>query len=269
MHILFIGDIVGKSGREVVARYVPLLRKKYNLDAVIANVENAAHGFGLTPKLFAQLHQCGIDVMTMGNHTFDKKDILEIIDTEEHLVRPDNYPEHTPGHNLSIYTTKDDKKIAVIQFVGTIFMRNTLSAFEALEKFLSSHTLGKDYHALIIDIHAEATSEKNGLAYFCDGKASLVAGTHTHIPTADARILPKGVGFITDVGMCGDYNSVIGMQVETAMPRFTGQPYQQLQPAEGEGTLCAVYIETDDTTGKCTLIRPVRLGAHLQNTEDI
>ena len=269
MRILFIGDIVGKSGRDVVVRYVPKLREKYKLDVVIANAENAAHGFGLTPKLLSQLKQCGIDIVTMGNHTFDKKDILEVIDTDEKIVRPDNYPDHTPGHSVIIHTTENSKKIAVIQFIGTIFMRNTLSPFKALEKFFAAHKLGKDYHALVVDIHAEATSEKNGMAYFCDGKASLVAGTHTHIPTADARILPKGVGFITDVGMCGDYDSIIGMQIETAMPRFMEQPYQQLKPAEGEGTLCAVYAETDDSTGRCTLIRPIRLGAHLQNTEDI
>lgn len=269
MRILFIGDIVGKSGRDVVMRYVPLLRKKYDLDVVIANAENAAHGFGLTPKLLAQLKQAGIDIFTMGNHTFDKKDILEVIDTDETIVRPSNYPDHTPGHSLVIYTTKDSKKIAVIQFIGTIFMRNTLSPFDALKTFFATHTLGKDYHALVVDIHAEATSEKNGIAYCCDGKASLVAGTHTHIPTADARILPNGVGFITDVGMCGDYDSIIGMTTATAMPRFTEQAYQQLKPAEGEGTLCAVYVETDDSTGHCTLIRPVRLGAHLQNTDEV
>ena len=269
MRILFIGDIVGKSGRDVVIQYVPLLKRKYALDVVIANAENAAHGYGLTPKLFAQLRNCGIDVITMGNHTFDKKDILEIMDKEDKLVRPTNYPEHTPGHDICIYTTDDGKKIAIIQFIGTIFMRNTLSPFTALKNFLDTHTLGRDYHALLIDMHAEATSEKSGLAYFCDGKASLVVGTHTHIPTADARILPKGVGFITDVGMCGDYDSIIGMQVGTAMPRFMEQPYQQLKPAEGKGTLCAVYAEIDDITGRCTLIQPVRIGPHLQNTDEL
>ncbi len=264
MKILFCGDVVGSAGRKALKEFLSSLKEDLKLDFIIANVENAAHGFGLTPKLFKSLKSYGIDVMTMGNHTWDKKDIIDIFKTENALIRPLNYPEGTVGLGFNIYPLSDGRKIAVAQLLGQVFMRDVNDPFQAIEQITQKYTLGKDYNALIIDIHGEATSEKVAMGFFLDGKASLVAGTHTHIPTADAMILPKGTGYMTDIGMCGDYYSIIGMQVETAMPRFINKlKKNRLQPAEKEGTLCAVYLETDDETGLCKIIRPIRLGAHL------
>lgn len=274
MKILFCGDVVGRSGRSVIEKNIPVLRKSLSLDFVIVNAENAAHGFGLTPKMFEAFKRAGVDAVTMGNHTFDKKDIFDTLADDEKLIRPLNYPEGTVGHGMSVFCLSDGRKIAVVQVLGRLFMRPSESPFMALENFFKTHILGQDIQALIVDVHAEATSEKMALGFFCDGRASLVAGTHTHIPTADAMILPNGTGFISDVGMCGDYYSIIGMTKETALPRFlnrdaiqeTGEKSERLEPAEKEGTLCGVFIETDDKTGKCLTIRPIRLGAHLINT---
>ena len=274
MKILFCGDVVGRSGRSVIEKNIPSLRDSLSLDFVIVNAENAAHGFGLTPKMFEAFKRAGVDAMTMGNHTFDKKDIFDTLADDEKLIRPLNYPEGTVGHGMSVFCLPDGRKIAVVQVLGRLFMRPFESPFLALENFFKTHVLGRDIQALIVDVHAEATSEKMALGFFCDGKASLVAGTHTHIPTADAMILPNGTGFISDVGMCGDYYSIIGMTKETALPRFLNRDLPQeapekserLEPAEKEGTLCGVFVETDDNTGKCLTIRPIRLGAHLINT---
>ncbi len=266
MNILFFGDIVGSSGRKAIARYLPELNKKLRLDFVVANAENAAHGFGLTPKMYQSLKKMGIHVMTMGNHTWDKKDIFTTLQKENTLIRPINLPEGAIGHGFCVSTLLDGRKVAVLQLLGQVFMHNNISPFVALESFCKQHILGRDFNALIVDIHGEATSEKMALGFYADGKASLIAGTHTHIPTADAMILPKGTGYITDIGMCGDYYSIIGMQVETALSRFTGkETTSRLQPAEKDGTLCAVFVQTDDKTGLSQHIRSIRLGAHLIN----
>ncbi len=264
MKILFCGDIVGSSGRRVLREHLPSLRENLKLDFVIANAENAAHGFGLTPKLYKAIKDMGIDVITMGNHVWDKKDVIEILEKESDIIRPLNYPEGTIGQGFRIYSLKDGRKVGVLQVLGQVFMKEVFSPFQAVKQVTSHYKLGEDYHALIVDIHGEATSEKMALGFFMDGSASLVAGTHTHIPTGDSMILPKGTGYMTDIGMCGDYYSIIGMQVETALPRFTGNGMKcRLQPAEGSGTLCGVYIETDDRTGLCREIKPIRLGGHL------
>ena len=264
MKILFCGDVVGSSGRKVLRTFLPTLKETLNLDFIVINAENAAHGFGLTPKMYKTLKELGIHVMTMGNHTWDKKDIIDVLQNEPDIVRPLNYPEGTIGQGFCIYTLPDGRKVAVAQVLGQVFMRDVENPFTALKHITDTYTLGKDYNALIVDIHGEATSEKMAMGFFMDGKASLVAGTHTHIPTADAMILPKKTGYITDIGMCGDYYSIIGMQVETALPRFIDKTNKvRLHPAEKDGTLCAVYLETDDDTGLCQTIRPVRLGAHL------
>ncbi len=264
MKILFCGDVVGSSGRKVLRAFLPTLKETLDLDFIVVNAENAAHGFGLTPKMYKTLKELGIHVMTMGNHTWDKKDIVDVLQNEVDIVRPLNYPEGTIGRGFCVYTLPDGRKAAVAQVLGQVFMRDVDNPFQALKQITDKYTLGRDYQAFIVDIHGEATSEKMAMGFFMDGKASLVAGTHTHIPTADAMILPKGTGYITDIGMCGDYYSIIGMQVETAMPRFVNKAAKtRLQPAEKEGTLCAVYLETDDETGLCRTIRPVRLGAHL------
>jgi len=266
MKILFLGDVVGRAGRELALKELPVLKKAMALDFVVVNAENAAHGFGLTPKMFDAFKRAGANVITMGNHTFDKKDIFPVLTDNPDIVRPANYPEGTIGQGSTIYTLPDGRKIGIIQVLGQTFMPKNEAPFKFLEQFYEKHPLGSDLQAIIVDVHAEATSEKMAMGFLSDGKASLVAGTHTHIPTADAMILPKGTGYITDIGMCGDYYSIIGMTVDSALPRFMGQPPVRLNPAEENGTVCAVYIETDDKTGLCQKIYPVRRGAHLINT---
>ena len=263
MKILFCGDIVGRAGREAVLTHLPELKEKLNWDFLVVNGENAAHGFGLTPKMFNLFRQKGVDVVTMGNHTFDKKEIFPTLDNEKNLIRPLNYPKGTIGHGSGIFELPDGRKIAIVQLLGCLFMHPAKNPFTAIDAFLKNCILGKDVQAILVDMHGEATSEKMGMGFFCDGRVSLVAGTHTHVPTADAMILPNGTGYITDVGMCGDYYSIIGMQVKTALPRFVKGERQRLQPAEEQSTLCAVFLETDDTTGHCLQIRPIRAGAHL------
>ena len=261
MKVLFCGDVVGKSGRAVLAEVLPAVREEYAPDLIIINGENAAHGFGLTPKLFQGLLKLGADVVTLGNHSFDKADINETLDTASQLVRPMNYPENTIGHGFCI-VEKNGLRVCVAQILGRVFMRPVEDPFACIEAFIQKHQ--KEYDLLIVDFHAEATAEKVGMGYFLDGRASLVLGTHTHTPTADARILPAGTGFQADVGMCGDYNSVIGMTVASALPRFSGVQ-QRLIPAEGAGTFCATYAEIDEKTGACITIRPIIIGPNLMN----
>ncbi len=266
MKILFLGDVVGRAGRELALKELPRLKNDLEIDFIVVNAENAAHGFGLTPKMYEAFKKVGTDVITMGNHTFDKKDIFETLQEKSDIIRPMNYPQGTIGKGATIYTLPDGRKVGVIQVLGQTFMHNNKAPFAYLDKFYQAHPLGVDVQAIIVDVHAEATSEKMAMGFLSDGKASLVAGTHTHIPTADAMILPKGTGYITDIGMCGDYYSIIGMTTQSALPRFCGQVPTRLCPAEENGTLCAVFVQTDDTTGLCQKIYPVRLGAHLINT---
>ena len=261
MRVLFAGDVVGKSGRLVVTAVLPKLKKELKPDLIILNGENAAHGFGLTPKLFQGFLKLGVDVVTLGNHSFDKTDINETLDTADNLIRPLNYPENTIGHGYCL-VGKNGIRICVAQLLGKVFMRPTDDPFTTIDSFIKAHQ--KEYDILIVDFHAEATAEKVGMGYYLDGRASLVLGTHTHIPTADARILPNGTGIQTDVGMCGDYNSVIGMTVASALPRFSGMT-QRLAPAEGEGTFCGTLADIDEKTGKCTVIRPIIIGPNLMN----
>ena len=262
MRILFCGDIVGKSGRNIVSAVLPELKEQLSIDFIVVNGENAAHGFGLTPKLYQNFLRLGADVVTLGNHSFDKPEINTVLESESVLVRPMNYPENTIGKGYCI-VEKNGVRVCVTQALGKVFMRPVDDPFLTMDNFIKKHK--KDYDILIVDFHAEATAEKVGMGYFLDGLASLVVGTHTHMPTADVRILPNGTGFQADVGMCGDYNSIIGMSVTSALPRFTGIQ-QRLEPAEGKGTFCAVVADIDDKTGKCQNIFPVRIGEHLQNT---
>jgi len=261
MKVLFCGDVVGKSGRAVLTEALPTIQKEYAPDFVIINGENAAHGFGLTPKLFQGFIKLGADVVTLGNHSFDKADINEALDSEPSLVRPMNYPENTIGHGFCI-VEKNGIRICVAQILGRVFMRPVEDPFACMDTFIQAHQ--KDYDILIVDFHAEATAEKVGMGYFLDGRASLVIGTHTHTPTADVRILPQGTGFQADVGMCGDYDSVIGMTVASALPRFSGVQ-QRLIPAEGKGTFCGVLAEIDEKSKRCLSIRPLIIGPHLMN----
>ena len=264
MKVLYIGDVVGKSGRKAVLEHMPRLRDELALDFVVVNGENAAHGFGITAAICEQFFEAGADVITTGNHAWDQREIIDYIDTEPRLLRPVNYPEGTPGKGSGEYKTKDGKSVVVIQAMGRLFMDPLDDPFAAVSTAMLNKRLGETVDFVMIDIHAEATSEKMAMGHSFDGRASLIAGTHSHIPTADAQILPNGTAYQTDVGMCGDYNSVIGMTKEPAIGRFTSKmPTQRLEPASGEGTLCAVYVETDDATGLATEVAPVRIGGRL------
>lgn len=269
MKILFCGDVVGQIGRKVAFDCISALKEQLSLDAVIANVENAAHGFGLTPKIYHAFLEHGTDIMTMGNHTFDKQDVVPLLENEPYLIRPMNYPENTVGKG---FCTKDISgiRLGVIQVLGRVFMKPVEDPFQTLNTFLSHHRQGRDYDILIVDVHAETTAEKMALAHFLDGRVSAVLGTHTHIPTADAHILKNGTAYMTDVGMCGDYDSVIGMQAENALARFLNNGVStRLSPAEVQGTFCGVVIEISPQSGKAVKIFPVRIGAHLENTHEI
>ncbi|MBQ3695551.1 MAG: TIGR00282 family metallophosphoesterase [Alphaproteobacteria bacterium] len=267
MKILFCGDISGEAGRKAVKTYVPQLKEKYNLDSIILNAENAAHGLGLTPKTYQELMRVGVDAMTMGNHTFDKMDITQIWQDDNILVRPLNYPDDTAGKGFHIFTV-NNTRICVAQILGKAFMNSKLDLsdpFQTIQSFIDDHH--KEYDILIVDYHAETTAEKVAMGYFLDGKATLVVGTHTHIPTMDAHVLPGGTAYITDVGMCGDYTSVLGMTKETAFSHFgLGSERMRFEPAKATCTLSAVLVEIDNKTFKALSIQSIILGDTLENT---
>jgi len=264
MRLLYLGDIMGKSGRTAVIERMPDLRASLDLDFVIACGENAAHGFGITIKICEALFDAGVDVITTGNHAWDQREIIDYIPTEPRLLRPANYPEGTPGQGAGLYETASGQRVAVVQIMGRLFMPPIDEPFRCLEDFLSGTQLGSDADAIVIDIHGEATSEKNALGCIADGRASLAVGSHSHIPTSDTRILPDGTGYQTDAGMCGPYESVIGMDAGIAVRRFMeALPGERLEPATGPATICGVMVETDDQTGLAASIHPVRDGGHL------
>jgi len=264
MKVLYIGDVVGKSGRKVVLDHLPRLRDELSLDFAIVNGENAAHGFGVTGAICDQFFDAGADVVVTGNHAWDQREIIDYIQDEPRLLRPINYPEGTPGQGMGEYQTAEGKTVVVIQAMGRLFMDPLDDPFAAVTRAMLNRKLGDNVDFVMIDIHAEATSEKMAMGQHFDGRVSMVVGTHSHIPTADAQILPGGTAYQTDAGMCGDYNSVIGMTKGPAIERFiTKMPKQRLEPALGEGTLCAVYVETDDATGLATTVTPIRLGGRL------
>jgi len=264
LRLLFCGDVLGRSGREAVQEQIPGLRQKLSLDLVVINGENAAHGFGITAKLCADFFAAGVDVITLGNHSWDQKEIIGYIDSEPRLLRPRNYPSGTPGRGAGVFTTTRGRKVLVVQVMGRLFMDALDDPFPVLDQELTRNALGGNVQAVLVDVHGEASSEKMALAHFADGRASLVVGSHSHIPTADAQILPKGTAYQTDAGMCGDYDSVIGMKKEPAILKFTRKmPGEKLSPAEGPGTLCGVFVETDDQTGLAKRIEPIRLGGRL------
>lgn len=264
MRILYLGDVVGKAGRKALQKHLPDIRKKLKIDFTIVCGENAAHGFGITSGIANDLYKLGVGCITLGNHSFDNKEILDSIDKDMRLVRPMNYPEGTPGRGSGYYVTGANKRVFVAQVMGRVFMDPLDDPFKAIRQSLEHVRLGKDADAIIVDMHGEATSEKMALGHYLDGKVSLVVGTHSHIPTADAQILPNGTAYQTDAGMCGDYDSVIGMQKEEPIRRFTTKMNGgRFQPADGEGTVCGVFVETDDTTGLAKRLSPVRIGGRL------
>lgn len=248
MNILFLGDIVGKSGRDAVVSHVPRLREEHSLDAVIVNGENSAGGFGITERICDDLLEAGVDAITLGNHAFDQKEALVFIERVPQLIRPYNYPEGTPGRGSQLITLKNGARIFVINIMGTIHMNPQLTcAFQTIDKALNEAPLGEVSDAVIVDIHAEATSEKQALGHYLDGRASLVVGTHTHTPTADTKILKNGTAYQTDAGMCGDYDSVIGMDKQEPIQRFISRiPQSRFEPASGAASLSGVLVQTNE-----------------------
>lgn len=263
MKFAFFGDVVGRAGRNAVTRHLPHVRSKLGLDAVVINAENAAGGFGITRATADELFEAGADVLTLGNHSFDQAQGISVIENEERLLRPCNYPVgQVPGRGAGLFNVKG-YNFLVINVHGRVFMDALDDPFVGVERELSAAPLGDVADAVLVDIHAEATSEKAAMGYFCDGRASLVVGTHQHVPTADARILPDGTAFQTDAGMCGDYNSIIGMEVEEPLRRFTTRiKGGRFTPASGAGTLCGVYVETDGK-GLAKAVSPIRVGGQL------
>ncbi len=264
MHILFLGDLVGRTGREAVLAALPDLRMRLDTDLVVVNAENASHGFGLGPDMAETLFTAGVDVITLGNHAWDRKEIIPYIADHPRLIRPANYPHGTPGAGSVVVDVRGGRKALVMNLMGRIFMDLLDCPFQTGARELVKHRLGASITAAVVDFHAEASSEKIGFAHSFDGEVSLVVGTHTHIPTADQQILPGGTAFMTDAGMCGDYDSVIGMQKVSAISRLWKKvPSAHLQPAEGPATVCGVFVVTDDATGLATRIEPLRLGGRL------
>lgn len=268
MKLLFCGDVLGRSGREALQAHLLRLKKEMSLDAVVVNAENAAHGFGITGKICREMEEYGADVLTGGNHVFKQRDFIFGIDQEKLFVRPANYPKGTPGKGHCVFTTPSGKKLLVIQVMGRQYMDPLDDPFAAVDTILEGYKLGKNVDAILVDFHGEATSEKMAMGHYLDGRVSLVAGTHTHVPTADAQVFDGGTGYITDVGMCGDYNSVIGMEKEAPVIGFVKRfRTERFKPATGEGTLCGIYLETDDATGRATALRPIRVGGRLQQAD--
>ncbi|MGE0251400.1 MAG: YmdB family metallophosphoesterase [Dongiaceae bacterium] len=260
MRILICGDIVGRSGRDAVAALLPRLKQEHKIDFAIVNVDNAAHGFGTTPDLCRQIYNAGADAVTLGNHGFDQREMLAHVDGDSKTIRAINYPPGCPGRGSQVFTLANGQKLLVIHALGRLFMDDMDCPFRALDQELAKHTLGQSVQAIVVDFHAEATSEKNSFGHHLDGRVSAVVGTHTHIPTADARILTGGTAFQTDIGMCGDFDSVIGFDKILPIQRFLRKlPTEKLQPASGPGTLCATLIETDDKTGLAKAITPLQI----------
>ncbi|MDE2581045.1 MAG: YmdB family metallophosphoesterase [Rhodospirillales bacterium] len=264
MRILFLGDIVGRSGRDTVAARLPALRTTLGLDLVVVNAENASHGFGLAPDMAEALFAAGADVLTLGNHAWDRREIIPYLAQHPRLLRPLNFPPGTPGAGSVIAELRDGRRVLVLQAMGRLFMDPLDCPFRATAELLANYRLGGTVAAIVADFHAEATSEKMAYAHSFDGQVSLVVGTHTHCPSADHQILPGGTAFQSDAGMSGDYDSVIGMQKEGAAIRFWRKlPGERLAPAEGPATVCGVFVETDDATGLARRIEPLRQGGRL------
>ena len=266
MKILFLGDVVGISGCSKLMNSLLDEIKSKQIDFVIVNGENAApQGVGLTKEICKDFFNCGVDVITTGNHVWDQKEIMDFIDSEHRLLRPKNLFEPAPGKGFNIYTTKNNIKVGVLNLMGNVFMKKCDDVFEVSEKFIKKYKFKDDYDLLIVDFHGEITSEKNAIGHFFDGKATLVVGTHTHIPTNDARILERGTGYQTDAGMCGDYDSVIGMNKENSINRFLKRNSKKHFPAIGNATLCGVIVECNIETGLATNIKSYIYGDQLLN----
>lgn len=266
MRIAIFGDIVGRSGRKALIDELPQLRRRFKLDFVIVNVENAAGGFGVTAEIVGAALEAGADVLTTGNHAFDQRDEIDIFRIEPRLLRPLNFPRSNPGRGAGVYETKNGQSVMVVHAQGQVEMHPCDDPFAAIDAAIGPARLGRDVDAIVLDFHAEATSEKQAMGHYLDGRVTAVVGTHTHTPTADERVLGGGTAYITDLGMCGDYDSVIGMEKSEPLNRFlTKMPSQRFQPAAGEATLCGVIVETD-ATGRAISIEALRVGGCLRQT---
>ncbi|HYI82885.1 MAG TPA: TIGR00282 family metallophosphoesterase [Acetobacteraceae bacterium] len=266
MRLLFLGDVVGRSGRDALNSALPGLRDRLRLDLVVVNGENASHGFGLAPDMARAFLEAGADVITLGNHAWDRREIIPFLETEPRVIRPANFPPGTPGRGVHVAQLRDGRRALVVNVMGRLFMDALDDPFRATQAELARHRMGAGgtVGAVVIDFHAEASSEKAAFGHSFDGQASLIVGTHTHTPSADHQILPGGTAYMTDAGMCGDYDSVIGMQKGAAALRFWRKmPGERLAPAEGEATLCGVFVETDDATGLARRVEPLRQGGRL------
>ena len=265
MRILFLGDVVGRSGRDAVVAALPGLRVGLRTDLVVVNGENASHGFGLGPDMADAMLGAGADVITLGNHSWDRRELIPYIAQQPRVIRPVNYPPGTPGAGFHLVQLADGRRALVLNAMGRLFMDPGLdSPFRATAELLARYKLGASVQAIVADFHAEATSETMAFGHSFDGSVSLVVGTHTHVPTADHTILPGGTAYQTDAGMCGDYDSVIGMNKVTSGARFWSvMPGERMAPAEGEATLCGVFVVTDDRTGLATAVQPLRQGGRL------
>tara|TARA_Y100001935_G_scaffold252401_1_gene256231 strand:+ start:436 stop:1239 length:804 start_codon:yes stop_codon:yes gene_type:complete len=266
MRILFLGDVVGISGCSKVLNNLLDQIKKNNIDFVIVNAENSFEtGVGLSKEICEDFFRCGVNVITTGNHVWDQKDIMNFIDKETRLLRPKNLFEPAPGKGFEIYNVKENIKIGVLNLMGNVFMKKCDDVFEVSKKFMEKYKLKKDYDFLIVDFHGEITSEKNAIGHFFDGKATLVVGTHTHIPTNDARVLNNGTAYQTDAGMCGDYDSVIGMNKDNSLNRFMKKDSVKHFPSKGEATLCGVIVDCNIETGLANSVQSYIFGGQLDN----
>jgi metallophosphoesterase (TIGR00282 family) len=269
MRIAFFGDVVGRSGREGLADHLPDLRRRLGLQFVIVNAENAAAGFGITENTARELFAAGADCLTLGNHAWDQREALTYIVREPRLIRPLNYPvlSDAPGRGAQLFETDSGHRVLVTNLLGRVHMEAMEDPFAAVDRELEACPLGAAADAIVVDMHCEATSEKMAMGHFCDGRASLVVGTHTHVPTADAQLLPGGTAYQTDAGACADYDSVIGNQKDEPLRRFTTKiSGGRYKPAEGPATVCGVFVETDPKTGLARRIEPIRVGGRLAET---
>ena len=267
MNILLLGDVMGPSGREAITKKLPYLIKEKKLDFVIINGENAADsGLGITKKNTEEFFEAGADVITTGNHVWDQKETMEFITSENRLLRPENLVKGSPGEGTGIFNSKNNKKVAVINLMGNIFMKKCEDVFETAKKLIQMIELKREADFIIVDLHGEITSEKMAMGYLFDGKATIVVGTHTHVPTSDYRIMEKGTAYQTDIGMCGDYNSVIGMNRDNSLKNFFKDPSARKHyPALGEATISGLMVEADNETGLAKKVEPIIVGGVLEN----
>ncbi|OJV47580.1 MAG: metallophosphoesterase [Alphaproteobacteria bacterium 43-37] len=263
-NIIFFGDVVGRAGRGALAKHLPAVRNQYEPEFIIVNGENAAAGFGITPSICEEFFSLGVDVITTGNHVWDQKEIFSFANHNNRVLRPLNYPPSTVGTGQGIYESKSGLKIGVANLMARLFMDPLDDPFAHARELIESRLLKNQCNAFIVDFHGEATSEKMSMGHFLDGHVTAVLGTHTHVPTADHRILKHGTGYMSDVGMCGDYDSVVGMDKEIAMSRFITKMPNRLRTADGDGTLCGVAISVSRETGLAVKLTPIRRGANLE-----